>query len=857
MTPLHRVPPALLIGLALVTPAAGASHAAAAAGASCAARVAVLGADLTPAGRVAVRQTLGLGPGEAALTESLADERAQAHGLIPPALLGVVAVSSVVLRPVPAGSGLRVTLDRNVTLYPAQAYANALLTAGVSDAAVSIAAPATQRALGTTALLGLLRAARLSCGATNAARQDLAVHEFVLTDALSARTGYAAAPLLMARLKSDATTGHVTAPGALATLVDADAARLGTTVPLALRPAVVAYLHDLTAARAYDDVAAARPTFGGAVPLQAAVSFARPLGQASPVAPAAASPAGMVYHGAAAAGASATALAVRPAGGPVGSLRLFSPAADAPVYRDGARVVLAAIQRGDTVTVMTDAAGRVTRIDAVSHNGASAGTVIRGTLPGVVTGSALAVRQGAGTRAYRAAPGVRVYRDGRPSALAALHPNDHVVVTTNAAGAVTRIDATSAGAGAAQGGAGHGAVTHGTATTVAATAAAVTLTEADGPHTYRTAPGAAVYRDGKSSTLTAIQPGDNVTVTTDASGRAVRIDATSHAGTTGGVARGTVAAAVATGSGALAVKGANGIHTYRLAPGLRVYRDGAPIALAALRPSDSVTVQYDATGAATRIDATSARTSPGQSATGARAGAGQPAGQHGAVYRGAVAAAVAGGAGALAVRQSDGTHTYRAASALQVYRDGKPSSLGALRPSDTVTVRTNVAGQAARIDAVSHAAARGGLYHGAVAAAVAAGASALAVKETGGTRTYRVAPGAPVYRDGRPSSLGGLKATDAVTGTTDAAGVTTRLDATSAPAPAAVSNPDSNPLLPALGALAVFLLLGFLLLARRRRRPTIVTTTTTATGAAVIPTLKRSASEPLRARLHDGKDLAE
>lgn len=762
-TPLYRVPPALLIALALVAPAAGVGHTAAAqdaVGVSCAARVAVLGADLTPVGRAAVRQTLGLSPGETALTESLVDERVQAHGLIPPALLGVVAVSSVVLRPAPTGSGLRVTLDRNITRYPAQAYANALLIAGVSDAAVSIAAPSTQRTLGTTALLGVLRAARLSCGATNGARQDLAVRAFVLTDALAARTGAAAAPLLMTRLTADAATGHVTAPGALATLVDTDAARLRLSVPSALRPDIARFLGDLTASHVYDAVAAAGPRVGGAPPLQAVVSFARPLGQTVPGGRGTTTtpPTGQIYRGTAAAGASLSALGVRLAGGPVGGLRLFRRTADAPVYRDGARVTLTAIQRGDMVTVTTDATGRVTRIDDVSHGGASAETVIHGTLPVAVRGAPLAVQEGSGTRTYHTAPGVQVSRDGRPSTLAALRPHDRVAVTTNAAGAVTRIDATSTGGGAPQNGGRQGAVVRGTGSVVTAAASTVAVVEADGSHTYRTTAGVIVSRDGKPSTFAAIQPGDSVAVTTDASGRAVRIDATSR-----------------------------------------------------------------------------------------------PTRGSGAVHRGIAAAGLVAGAAGVTVREDAGTRTYHIARVLQVSRNGKPSTLGAIQSGDSVVVTTDASGQATRIDAASHAGgARGGLYHGTVAVAVAVGASTLAVKEAGGTRTYHVAPGAPVYRDGRPKSLGDLKATDTVTGTNDAAGVTTRLDATSVPAPAVVS----NPLLPALGALAVFLLLGLLLLARRRRRPPIVTTTM-ATGAAVIPALERPASEPLRARLHDGKDLAE
>lgn len=775
-------------------------------GALCSSRVAVLGADLTPAGRASVRRDLGLGPSESALTESLADERAQAHGLIPPTLLGQYAVSSVLLRPLPPGAGIDVALNPHITLDSAQAYANALLTAGVGDAAVRVAAPLSQRALGTTALLGMLRAARLSCRAATQPRQDLAVREFVLTDQLAVSAGYAAAPLLMARLKSDAAAGHVTTPDALATLIGADAAKLRTAVPATLQPAIGAYLRDLAVTHVYDDVAAAAPQFGGAPPVTAAVRFARPPGAGAPSngATRATGAQGNTYHGTAAAGAGA-ALALQQQDG----LRQYRPAPSLQVFRDGKPSTFGAIQRGDTVTVTTNAAGAATRIDATStrtragQNGPATdrGAVVHGTIVAAPAGaSTLAVQERGGTRTYHVAPALQVYRDGKPSSPNAIRQGDSVAVTTDASGRATRVDATShAGSGnITPGGVAPGAIHRGTAAAVvgaagAAAAAGVALREGTATRTYRSAPGAQVYRDGKPATLGAIKSGDTVTVTTNGAGQATRIDATSHAGAgspapgastgagRGGIASGTVAAAA--GAAGLAIHEQSGTRAFRTAPGLQVYRDARPSALAALRPADKVTVRYDATGAATRIDATSAQTGAGKTGAGqaaAPAGAG-----HGGIYHGTVAAAVA--------------------------------------------------------------------------AAVAAGASALAVKEAGATRTRGVAPGAPVYRDGKQASLGDLRATDTVTGTTNAAGVTTRIDATSARV--AVANPGVNPLWPTLGALAALaaLLLLLPLLFRRRRRRNVVTTTTTtiARGAAVIPTLERPASEPIRDRLHDGKDIAD
>src|SRR5437016_4027141 len=171
---------------------------------ACAARVAVLGANMSAGGRFEVQRALAVGPHTRQLDETLAEEREEAHGLVPPGLLGVIAISSGLLQPLPSGSGLTVTLNRNITLDTAQTYANALLTAGITDAKVGVAAPTAQRALGTTALLGLLRAARVACVAISPRRQDLAIREVVLTGELAQEIGRQAAPSLMFALKSGA-----------------------------------------------------------------------------------------------------------------------------------------------------------------------------------------------------------------------------------------------------------------------------------------------------------------------------------------------------------------------------------------------------------------------------------------------------------------------------------------------------------------------------------------------------------------------------------------------------------------------------------------------------------------------------
>jgi len=237
----------------------------------------------------------------------------------------------------------------------------------------------------------------------------------------------------------------------------------------------------------------------------------------------------------------------------------------------------------------------------------------------------------------------------------------------------------------------------------------------------------------------------------------------------------------------------------------------------AIRPTDAVTVTTNAAGDATRIDATS---------TGATTGAGAAA--RGAIIHGTAAAAV--GAAGLTVRRGDGTSAYLPSATVRVYRNGAPSSLGAIRPGDTVTVTTNAGGQATRIDATSAptTAGRGAIVVGAVAAAVAAGS--LIVHTATGTRTYHPTATVPVYRNGVRSNLGAIRSSDAVTVTTNAAGGVTRIDASSplVAAPTGAMAPQAsqggfNPawlwlLVPAALLLGGLLLLGLL----SRRGATVV-----------------------------------
>lgn len=337
----------------------------------CPARVALLGANLSVAGRAEVRRALGVDKATLEIVETVADARVQAHGLVPAGLLGYVAVSSALLQRRPPGAGLSVTINPGITLNTAQSYAGALLTAGIYDADVYVAAPISQAALGTTALLSLLRAATTSCIPLRPARRDLAIRQIVLSEQLAGVIGRDAAAGLVFDLALRATKQSVAAlPG----LVDRAVAARGLTIPLASRTLLLAFLRDLALSDVYGHlpIGAAGGASGQFVVHLAAASR-------SP-APAAAR---VVYHSLAGVWrgvvmeASNSTLRARLRGGP----RSFRLGPASPVIRNGQSVGLGNLRPGDAVTVTTDAAGVAALVEADGVNAPAASAVVAPAAP--------------------------------------------------------------------------------------------------------------------------------------------------------------------------------------------------------------------------------------------------------------------------------------------------------------------------------------------------------------------------------------------------------------------------------------------------------------------------------------------
>lgn len=335
----------------------------------CGARIAVLGSSLTGAARFEVQKALRVGPHTVQIDQTVADAQAQAHGTYPAALLGSLSISSALLHPLPAGTGLDVTLNQAIGLDTAGTYANALLTAGITDAEIRIAAPLKQKTLGVTALLNLLRAAHVACLKLNPVREQLAMREIVLTSQMVlAGKRTMTMPILLHYLKQDAVTKHITATAALAALVKRDETLFGVPVPAQYRSSLITFLHDLAASGTFAGVAAAHPAMVSLSPYAMTVRLHPPGSQAaghkptalaSPVATAAAmAPLSGTIVAATAAGLSLKVGAVTQSIRPV--------ATGLQVTRNGQRSTLGALRPGDKVRVTRDRAGRAITVVATS-----------------------------------------------------------------------------------------------------------------------------------------------------------------------------------------------------------------------------------------------------------------------------------------------------------------------------------------------------------------------------------------------------------------------------------------------------------------------------------------------------------
>ncbi|MHB8867518.1 MAG: DUF1002 domain-containing protein [Thermoleophilia bacterium] len=142
--------------------------------------VVTLGADLDASQRQEMLDLFGVDADAVPVLEvTNGEEREYLQGVISEAQIGTRAISSVFVRIKDDGSGIAVQ-TRNITYVTEQTYANALVTAGISDADVYAAAPFPVS--GTAALTGVFKAFEEATGTSiPEAAKEVATQELVDT----------------------------------------------------------------------------------------------------------------------------------------------------------------------------------------------------------------------------------------------------------------------------------------------------------------------------------------------------------------------------------------------------------------------------------------------------------------------------------------------------------------------------------------------------------------------------------------------------------------------------------------------------------------------------------------------------
>jgi cell envelope opacity-associated protein A len=404
---------------------------------------------------------------------------------------------------------------------------------------------------------------------------------------------------------------------------------------------------------------------------------------------------------------------------------------------------LSAVVPGDQVTLTLNTQGQVTEIDVTAVPQTS---TVTGTVNAISSSDIMVTPPGGSETTYALAATVTV--TGQVNAQSALVPGDQVTITLNAAKQVVAIDVTAVPS----------------STTVSGTVQAVGPTQisvqtSSGSLTFDLASGATV--SGQVSSLSAVVPGDQVSLTLNAAGQVTAVDVTSVPQSQ--TITGTVQAI---GSSQVTVQTSSGNLTFDLSPSVAV--SGQVTSLGAVLVGDQVTLTLNADGVVVAIDVTQA------AATSTMSG---------------IVSAVSAPQLSLAVSGPQGTTTYAftLASGVQVQVQGTSSSLAAVQAGEQVTVTIDSQGQVSAIDVTAPPAATTTMAGTLISVATQPASVTFATYDasTGSFHlvTLDLAPAATITRAGTASSLSALALGDALSVGVDAAGQAVQVAA--APLPSA------------------------------------------------------------------------
>lgn len=149
------------------------------------------GADLTPSQKQTVMDALGVTDedlkNDTTLTVTNTDEHQYLDGKVSSSLIGTQALSSCMVQEAASGSGIKVT-TQNISYCTPSMYENALATAGMKDATVTVAGP--YNISGTAALVGAMKAYSAMTGKTvDQSQVSTASQELATTGQVAKDTG--------------------------------------------------------------------------------------------------------------------------------------------------------------------------------------------------------------------------------------------------------------------------------------------------------------------------------------------------------------------------------------------------------------------------------------------------------------------------------------------------------------------------------------------------------------------------------------------------------------------------------------------------------------------------------------------
>lgn len=206
------------------------------------------GADLSAKEKREVLRQLGVTQEELADYETIevtnADEHKYLDEYLASSVIGNRALSSVMIEEADEGSGIEVEAH-NISFCTEEMYTNALVTAGIEDAKVTVAGPF--KLSGTAALVGAMKAYATMTGETvDKDKSDAATNELVVTGELGEAIGKEEAANFVATLKNKVVSENLTSEEDIKKAIDDTAKDFDVTLSDGMKEKMVSLMQKIS-----------------------------------------------------------------------------------------------------------------------------------------------------------------------------------------------------------------------------------------------------------------------------------------------------------------------------------------------------------------------------------------------------------------------------------------------------------------------------------------------------------------------------------------------------------------------------------------------------------------------------------